>query len=469
MKKRIVTALIAAVCAVSLAVTAAPPVTADAATLLDGSTVQSVPVAGIVAAGTTAQMLVLDTEAGPFHIVMDKNCNFGKTKYLTPGEIVVLDIYAGADQQFHAAAFQLNSINTNGAGSVAVGTAAAAQAKPTPTAPTKGANVTVANTVTARGSVDANSTSDLVYFSLDNNAGTMQIKMDATTDMSNGKVIIPGYKYQIEFYNGGDGYNHAAKVIDLSGNNVGTGYGVSSTTYNVPGTVRRGTIQNTLYLSTSSGNMTIKIDATTDTTACHVLKEGQKVTVVCASGPDGFLHAISIKDGTAKPVAEGSMGDKGMLTGQVTQHVFGTFSNKSTDDVAIMSVNGQDMKLRLDSGSKGSNVPAIDPGWSYSAEIYYGADSYYHIQSFREEAGNYSSGKATVNTGYTQSFTGEIQPETRANKMYLKQSDGSVVQIKLDVATDSTGCRILRDGRKLTANCGLGSDGYWHALSLKAK
>ncbi len=71
-----------------------------------------------------------------------------------------------------------------------------------------------------------------------------------------------------------------------------------------------------------------------------------------------------------------------------------------------------------------------------------------------------------VNRNAQQNFTGTVLQQTTNNVLHLRLSDGSVVQIKLDVTTNSAGCPILRNNRKINVQCGYGSDGYWHAMTI---
>jgi hypothetical protein len=471
MRKRMVQIILAALAAGTLAVTvptALPGSRAEAASvqLAGGTTVDAVAVAGIVADGCTGTLLVLDTEIGTFRIVLDTNTQYGTTQYLNKGAIILTDIYAGTDNQFHAADIQINTDNAKKTGSVAVGTSVAKAAAGSTTS--SGTTVKVQQQTTrVSGVVDDATTTDLLV--LKTKDGTMKITLDASTDMSDGKVLIPGGTYKVDIYRGDGDYNHAAKIIDTSDNTVGTNAGVNTAkTFSYTGTVVSGTKQNKLLLKTSDGStLTIKIDSGTDTSACHVLKVGQKVTATVAYASDAYLHAVRLTDNTKKAVTvkEGSMGDAGMLTGQSTVTVQGTVMADSTDDVMLLSVNGQTMQLRLDSGSKGTNLSAIVPGFSYSVSLYLGTDGYNHVATITNLAGNDAGTGSNVNKNTKTSVTGTIT-EARCGYVKLKDSQGSVWTIRLDTTTDTSACRILRTGRKIKASCALGTDGYWHATAL---
>lgn len=159
------------------------------------------------------------------------------------------------------------------------------------------------------------------------------------------------------------------------------------------------------------------------------------------------------------------MGDAGMLTGQNTVTVTGTVMSDSTDDVMLLSSSGQTMKLRLDSGSKGTNLSAIVPGFSYSVSLYLGTDGYNHVASITNLAGNDAGNGRNVNTAKTVNVSGTIT-EARCGYLKLKDASGSVMTIRLDTTTDVSKCRILRTGRKIKVTCAYASDGYLHATAL---
>ena len=207
MRKRMVQIILAALAAGTLAVTvptALPGSRAEAASvqLAGGTTVDAVAVAGIVADGCTGTLLVLDTEIGTFRIVLDTNTQYGTTQYLNKGAIILTDIYAGTDNQFHAADIQINTDNAKKTGSVAVGTSVAKAAAGSTTS--SGTTVKVQQQTTrVSGVVDDATTTDLLV--LKTKDGTMKITLYASTDMSDGKVLIPGGTYVL--------YDDGAEVI----------------------------------------------------------------------------------------------------------------------------------------------------------------------------------------------------------------------------------------------------------------
>lgn len=120
----------------------------------------------------------------------------------------------------------------------------------------------------------------------------MQIAIDNNTDSRNGIVLTPGNKLTVSVYRGSDAYMHAATIFaSKDGSSVSVD---TSSTSTVTGTVGSKSNENLLYLSTSYGEMELKLDSVSSVNNCKVLVSGKKVTVTCARGNDAYMHAISI-------------------------------------------------------------------------------------------------------------------------------------------------------------------------------
>ena len=63
---------------------------------------------------------------------------------------------------------------------------------------------------TVHGTVLSGTTSDLIK--LNANGVNMLIKVDSQTDMSDCKVLVPGFNIGVSVYRGDDAYLHAAKI-----------------------------------------------------------------------------------------------------------------------------------------------------------------------------------------------------------------------------------------------------------------
>ena len=479
MKKKL--AAILTSLALACTITAALPATgvqAASVKLTDGTTVDGTPIAAWVADGSTATLLKLNSQAGAFDVVLDSKTDYGKTKYVVPGEVIVLDLYVGSDNRFHAAKIEQNTTNANVSGAVAVGTdiakaaeSAAAQTTATKPATTTTTTATTQNVSYATGTIGSKSENNLIYLNV-TNQGTMQIKLDANTDMSNGKVALIGSTYKVGFYNGGDGYLHAASLYYLGDSSLANANGNAGTVVeDLYGTVKSADMNMMTISIQSDSDMKVKLDANTDTSGCRVLGAGFKIKFSVQGSVDGYLHATKITDTVTPTVTttEGSMGDKGTIANPAeTTYITGTPTADSTDDLMQISVNGQLMKVRLDSNTKYYHCSAIRPGYTHYLHVYVGTDGYMHAADV-QPMDRYAGDGSKINTNSTATFTGKVQSNTVNDTLYLKDSTGSVMTIRLDTTCDCTGARILRDNREIVVRCGHGSDGYWHAMSIAKK
>lgn len=228
---------------------------------------QKTTVNGNVLDGTTSEVIKLSTIFGDQTIKIDQGCDFKDCKIFTIGKNVDLTIYKAADNTLHA----IKVSDGNGTSQTSIVTN------------------TSGTTYTASGTIQSGSNENIIY--LNTSAGTMTIKLDANTSISTGRMIVPGAKLTVSYYRGSDAYLHAASLTaQLSSNAVVD----ASKTYTVTGTVGNKSTEALLVLKTSTGDMQIKLDATTSYSNGSVLVEGKTLTVTCARGSDAFLHATSI-------------------------------------------------------------------------------------------------------------------------------------------------------------------------------
>ena len=231
-----------------------------------GST-QTATVNGNVKDKTTTDTIYLDTLFGEMTIKIDKDTDFNGCSVFCIGKNVDIVVYRGSDSYLHASKISdganssIGSVVTNTSGTV----------------------------YTTTGTVGNGSTEGMVYLNTD--AGVMQIKLDANTNCSAGRVIIPGLKVTVGYYRGSDAYIHAASISATRTNAAAT---LSGTKYTVTGTVGSKTNENVLVLKTSSGDMQIKLDSTTAYNNIMVLTDGRSISVECQRGSDAYLHATAI-------------------------------------------------------------------------------------------------------------------------------------------------------------------------------
>ena len=231
----------------------------------------------------------------------------------------------------------------------------------------------------------------------------MEIKLDATTDVSGCSLLVVGKSYNITCMRGSDAYMHAARIYDIGvaapttpiGTTVTNPTGTNGTTGTLPGTtttpvstispaspvnVSTVTVSGTatektkeglLYLSTNEGEMQLVIDNNTDTRSGVVLTPGNKLTVSCYRGSDAYMHAASIvgvKDNTGTVEIDKSS----------PATVTGTVASGSTQNVLYLSTSGGTMELKLDAVNSISNCKAFVNGKKLTVTCARGSDAYMH-------------------------------------------------------------------------------------------
>lgn len=224
---------------------------------------------GNIKEGSTAESFKITTMFGELLIKVDGDTDFSGCKVFTIGKNVDVTLYRGKDSCYHAISV------SDGAG--------------------KSTSYIVTNpsgtTYTITGEAKGNSTDSILYLNTTNN-GIMEIRIDLTTNTTNARAIMPGAKLTVNYFKGSDGNLHASVITGVrkaSDATVDT-----SKKYTVTGTISNKTTENVLTLTTSTGDMLIKLDTTTEYSGLAVLITGQKIEVSCSRGSDAYLHANSI-------------------------------------------------------------------------------------------------------------------------------------------------------------------------------
>ena len=335
---RIAAAAAGLLLAASLALLCAPPASALAA--------QSYTVQGKVKDNTTSDMLHLNTSAGQMEIKIDSTTDTTESRVLLPDQTVTVECYIGNDSYLHATKI------SNGQRRSAV-------------------TVDTTSPVTAQGTAVKGTTEDLIYLSTA--GGTMQIKLDDSTDMSECKVLTLGRQLKITCGRGSDGYLHATKVADYTPATSTTINGQTMTL--VTGTVGDKTTSSLLKLSTAGGQMDIVLDLITDISQCKVLIPGQSVTVAIYRGADAYMHAAQLVDNTAKTP------DAGAVVNPATAvTVTGTVASGTTSQLLYLSTAGGTMQIKFDGNTlMTSGVLMVGRGVKVSCAG--GSDGYLHAVS----------------------------------------------------------------------------------------
>ncbi|WP_022768512.1 MULTISPECIES: hypothetical protein [unclassified Butyrivibrio] len=305
---------------------------------------------GTVSDKTTADKLYLSTSGGTVEIKLDGNTEIVNARFLLPGNSVTANCYTGSDGYWHASKITGNS----SVGKVAIDNSTKA---------------------TVKGTIAKGTTEEMLYLVVDN--GTMQIKIDESTDVSGVKFLIIGKTIQVVVARGSDAYMHALSISDVAGASTSSGSstGVAASGSGISGTVEKGTTTSLLYLNTSGGTMQIVLDLATDVSASRVLLPGQKVTVNFYRGSDAWNHASRIVNNSATAAPEVSLDSGARVT------ISGRVTGDTTENTLFLSTSGGVMQIKLDAATNFSRCPVLLLDKNVQVTCDRGSDEYYHAVS----------------------------------------------------------------------------------------
>ncbi len=337
---------------------------------------------GTVQTGTNTGLLKLSTKEGYMEIKIDSGTDTSACKILLPDQKVSVSVSYGSDGYLHA-------VKISGE------------------AQESAVTLDASTNAIVTGTIGEKTKGNLLYFNTPQ--GEMQIKLDATTNMSGCSILVADKTYNITCMRGSDAYLHAVSIADAAavGNgaaNIAGGAGAaniaggtlsaantagimspsgasqltpgSASQVNVPtisvtGTVADGTKENLLYLSTSGGEMQIVIDAGTDAKGGMMLTPERKLTVACYRGADAYMHAASIV-GVKDSATAVELDTSSPAT------VTGTVGEKSTESLLYLSTSGGEMQLKLDAVRSINNCKVFVKGKKLTVSYVWGTDLYLH-------------------------------------------------------------------------------------------
>lgn len=321
---------------------------------------------------------------------------------------------------------------------------------------------------TVQGSVMSGTTTELLKLST--KEGNMEIKLDSGTDASACKILLPGSNINVSVSHGSDGYLHAVKIT--SGAQAAAVTLDSSSSATVTGTISEKSKGDVLYVKTAQGEMQIKLDSTTNMSGCSVLVADKTYSITCVRGSDAYMHATSISDASSTSNSENNSPTTpaSSLTpapespvGVDTTTVTGTVNKKTKEDLLYLETAYGEMQIVIDKNTDSRNGMFIIPDRKLAVAVYRGSDAYMHAATI--VGAKESVIPATVDTSSPATVSGTVSSKSNENILILKTSDGDM-ELKLDVLSSVTGCKVLLRGRKLTVTCARGSDAYMHAISI---
>lgn len=312
-------------------------------------------VEGTVLSGTTAELLLLSTKEGKMEIKIDSETDTSACKILLPNKKISVSVSHGSDEYLHAVRITTDT-------------------------QTPGVSIDTSNTATVTGTISDKTTGSVLFLSTPQ--GEMEIKLDTTTDISGCKVLVAGKSYSVVCARGSDAYMHAISISDgVAGSTISGGYSsgltpapsgtVTASTTTVSGTVTGSTKEDLLYLSTSGGEMQIKIDSNTDSRSGMVLTTGRTLTVTVYHGSDAYMHAASI-------VGVKNATQAAQIDTSNTATVTGTVGSKSTENILFLDTPQGQMELKLDGVRSVNNCKVLVNGKKVTVTCSRGSDAYMH-------------------------------------------------------------------------------------------
>ncbi len=258
---------------------------------------------GTVTKGSTADTLKLfSLNSGSYEIKIDSDTDKSKCKEIVPGKSLYVGVYKGSDSALHADRIIGAEVDTSLAKTKSTATQAALLAmKTTETTTTTTTTTTTdsntqssnessipSNTIEVTGTPTDKSSSGVLY--LQTKDGLMYLVVDDNTDTSSGFMFTTSNKVTAYVYRGDDANMHVAKVVGKRPDSTCP----EGSTITFSGTVESKSTEEVLYLNTSGGVMTFKIDKNTSLNNAKGLVNGKIVTISGAVGSDETWHAVSI-------------------------------------------------------------------------------------------------------------------------------------------------------------------------------
>lgn len=236
-----------------------------------------------------------------------------------------------------------------------------------------------AEDVTVSGTIDSGSNGNILKLNTSN--GTMDLKIDSSTNFNNVRTLLPGQKLTLKITYGSDAYWHIVSVEE-GARTVGVSVDRSNVS-TVSGTLTGVISDDVIKLKLQNGEeMHIKLDSDTDYSGTQFLMAGRNYSINVAYGSDAYMHAVSVNDGAG--VASGSYSGSSYIVPttnvSATTTVSGTVGDKSTSKLLYLSTDSGEMQIKLDALSQ---AYVLYHGQKIKVSIGY-ANEYWHAVSIQE-------------------------------------------------------------------------------------
>lgn len=303
-------------------------------------------VRGTILAGTTSQLMYLDTSSGKMEVKIDSGTDTSSCKVLLPGKVISVSLSHGSDGYLHAV-------------------------KITAEAQDSAVTLDMSGVSTVTGTLNEKTKNDVLC--LDTQYGLMELKYDSSLDMSGCSILVLGQNYTVKCARGSDAYMHAISISDSS-SYAGTSSYIpnnSNSSNSVTGKVTSDTTPEILFLSTTDGVMQFKIDSNADTSRGMVHTKDNKLTVYFYHGSDGYLHATGI-------VGEKESSSDVTIDTSSTSTVSGQVMKKSTENILCLDTRYGEMELKMDKVEAGNDGKALVKDMWVTVTCARGSDAYMH-------------------------------------------------------------------------------------------
>lgn len=344
-----------------------------------------------------------------------------------------------------------------------------------------------AETTIVKGVVKDGTTANVLNLSTPE--GDMSIKIDSNADMSGCHMLLTGSSVTATvYYSNADSYMHTNK---LSNTNITT-----TTTGSTPvvGQISDKAISNnTIVLSTISGDLYVKFDSATDFSGASVLTAKKYVIMNLVRESDGTYRAVSVKDYDSSSSSQSNSNSNTAATTNTTTTtttntattdttastvtvnnppanttpVTGTIDAKSSGNNLFLTTKDGTYDLLLDSNTDYTNGYMMIAGAKITVNIYYKSeDAHMHVASVTRTGELTKPSTASSNTAVN--YTGTVDAKSTDSNLYLTTSGGTMT-IKLDPNTKLYGNNPVRKGSTVTVSCVQCADEFWHATLITVK
>lgn len=142
--------------------------------------------------------------------------------------------------------------------------------------------------------------------------------------------------------------------------------------------------------------------------------------------------------------------------------VQGSVMSGTTTELLHLATKEGNMEIKMDGSTDASDCKVILPGTSISVSVSHGSDGYLHAvritSGTKEEA-------FTLDASTNATVIGTIGEKSTDSVLAVRTEQGDM-EIKMDAATDMSGCTVLVANKTYRIVCERGSDAYIHAISI---